>query len=222
MISRAKTGEPVFHGKTKDYPSIEEFKDFFLKKRISFNQRTEYNSLLNRWYSAQSVLYRIIQENNSEILHPYVKELFDYAKSTPSCKLSQQVSKFVGEFWDNHRKLHPRLKQCPCCGSFWIAENVKKRGRGQKYCSKDCETRFNFQSRVKDICSKKRSREVRKTVVRARIIKWLTYEYFEQNKAGAFRQVTKARAEEIYNELPEKAKTSMKEFSRIWAKPRWY
>lgn len=222
VVSKAGTGEPVFHGKNKDYPSIKEFKDFFLKEQIPLDE-SDYGLLVTCWYSTQSVFYRVIQENYNEVLHPYVKELFDYAiENKTAHKLSQWVFKYVRDFWNNQRALHPRLKQCPCCGAFWMADNVKKRGRVPVYCSKECENRFNYQSKTKDSDNKKTYRKLNCAKVKGEIIKWLIGNHYETNENGKYRFITKERASEIYSKLPEKAKTSMKEFNRIWAKPGGY
>lgn len=114
-----------------------------------------------------------------------------------------------------------RLRECPYCGRFWITK--RGRGRVQKYCSEECEIRFNQQSRETDNTNKKKNRKHRHDETKPKIIKWLLDNHYEQSKAGAFRNVDKTRANKIYdNELPGKAKTSMKEFFRIWAKPKGY
>lgn len=197
------------------------------ERRQSFKKNTacerEISGLLHSdWKVIHTVFYRVMQENCREKIHPFVKEVFDYARgSKPLNVLSERIRAYAWDFWDNHRPLHSRLKQCSCCGSFWIAGDVK-RGRVQKYCSEECESRFNYQSKASDICSKKRYRQVRKACVREGIIKWLKGNHYEQLKNGAYRLIDQTRAEEIYDELPEKAKTSMREFERIWRKPRWY
>ncbi len=129
---------------------------------------------------------------------------------------------YILDWWANYKELYPCVKLCPCCGSFWIADNMKKRGRVQRYCGKECEIKFNQQSRTKDSCNKKRYRIMSHSKVKKDVIEWLLCNHYEQNKNGVYGFVTKIRANEIYDELPEKAKTSMKEFFRIWAKPRGY
>ena len=90
------------------------------------------------------------------------------------------------------------------------------------YCSKGCETRFNYPSRVTGNSNKKIYTKLRHAKVQREIIKWLIHNYHEQNRQGVFRLVTETRANEIYNELLEKAKTSMKEFDRIFIKPKGF
>jgi hypothetical protein len=129
---------------------------------------------------------------------------------------------YILDWWANYRELYQCVKPCPCCGSFWIADNTKRRGRIQKYCSEDCEIRFNQQSRTKDNSYKKHHRNNNYKNVKKEIIEWLINNYPEQNRQGVFRFVTKVRANKIYDELSGKAKTSMKEFDRIFKKPKGY
>lgn len=158
VVSRAETGEPVFHGKNKDYPSIKEFEDFFLKERIPFDEKRDYGFLITCWYTTQSVLYRVLQGNDNEEPHPYVKELFDYGRENkPSHKLSQRVNECVWDFWDNKRALHSRLRQCRCCGGFWI-----KNGKQRFFCSKVCNDVFNKQSRHSNSRSASASKKARR------------------------------------------------------------
>jgi hypothetical protein len=161
VVSKAETGEPVFHGKNKDYPSIKEFKDFISKERIPLNKKRDYGFLITCWYSTQSVFYRVIQGNDKEVLHPYVKELSDYAiENKTAHKLSQWVFKYVRDFWNNQRALHSRLRQCRCCGKFWLIENTKIKPR--VYCSDKCNKAFHKQAREKNSKSSSASKKARR------------------------------------------------------------
>jgi hypothetical protein len=107
----------------------------------------------------------------------------------------------IMDFGINHKKLHSRLKQCPYCGSFWITE--EKRGKPQKFCSKKCEDRFNQNSRQVDQDNKKRCRSYGRLKAKKDIINYLRESGFTQLKA-----------EEIYNKLTDKCKSSLREFKR--------
>lgn len=175
IISISKTGEPVFHGKDIElFPLIVGFcfeKGILLKKNcrhIFFHKKCNYSMAMTCWYIAQSVLYRVIQENDNEVLHPFVKMAFDYAKhNKPGHELSRWVSKCAWDFWDNQRSLHSRLRQCPSCGVFWIAKEKRDRGKPQTYCHEECENAFNQASRRKNseasrICKKQKRKKSRR------------------------------------------------------------
>lgn len=52
--------------------------------------------------------------------------------------------------WLNYEELHKRLRQCPCCGTFWIQE--KKRGRPSDFCNKKkCGNVINYWTRKKKV-----------------------------------------------------------------------
>lgn len=155
MIARAKNGELILHG-GKRHPTIEEFQGFFLK---GFNEKSDYNMFRVYWRKFQSVFYRIIQENDKEELHFIVKKDFEDVKEKPAHELLQVVFECVWDFWNNQRALHSLLRQCPCCGAFWIAKEKKGRGKPQKYCYKKCENEFNQASRRKN---SKASRDCKK------------------------------------------------------------
>ena len=59
----------------------------------------------------------------------------------------------------NHEKLCSRLKQCPCCGSFFI---VKEKKKPKKYCDDKCKAFFKPPSRQDDREAKKVTREEKK------------------------------------------------------------
>ena len=158
IISISKDGEPVFHGKNIElFPLIVDFcskKGILLKKNckhVFSHKKCNYSMAMTYWYIAQSFFNRVMQVNSREDVHPFVKMAFDYAKENkPAHKLSQRVSQCVWDFWDNQRALHSRFRQCPCCGSFWIAKAKMGRGSPQKYCPGKCENEFNQASRRKN------------------------------------------------------------------------
>ena len=64
--------------------------------------------------------------------------------------------------------MHAHLKQCKCCGKFWIEANTRK-----KYCCKKCEDRFNQASREANRDSKASSRKWKKLTAKKEIVNWL-------------------------------------------------
>lgn len=226
---KSSTREPVFHGKNIElFPLIAEFcsnKGILLEKdcdHVFTHRNCNYSMAMTYWYCAQSIFNRVMLENEGENVHPFVKTAFDYmVVNTPSHELSKMVDSRGLEFWNDYRALHSLLRQCQCCGKFWISEN--KKGRKRKiYCSKKCNDVFNSQSRLIDNKSKKEDRAAKRDNTRAIIIEWLTENHWQQNEGGKFRFITKGKAQEIYNNLPEKAKTSVKDFNKNWARPRGY
>jgi len=155
VMSKAKTGEFVYHGKDELCPTTKEFKDFFSKNQIEFDDYTElYIEFENCWYTSLAAFYRAIEGDDNNILSPYIHFLFHYTKGRNPLddyhKLRECVSSHIKDLFFNRRALHSLLRQCPCCGSFWIAEEKLGRGRPQKYCSGKCENEFNQPSRGKN------------------------------------------------------------------------
>ncbi len=40
--------------------------------------------------------------------------------------LSQATCAYILDFWHNHRELHQHLRQCKCCGKYWIEANKRR------------------------------------------------------------------------------------------------
>jgi len=76
--------------------------------------------------------------------------------------------------WSDCNELHKCLRQCLCCGKFWI-EKVTKGVRGRKriYCSDQCENMFNLPSRKANKDSQASSREWKKQAAKKEIVDWL-------------------------------------------------
>jgi hypothetical protein len=68
--------------------------------------------------------------------------LFSGFKYSHDNTLIQVVCAYILDFWHNHRELHQHVRQCQCCGKFWIEAKA-----GKKFCCKKCEDRFNQASR---------------------------------------------------------------------------
>lgn len=54
---------------------------------------------------------------------------------------------YILDFWYNHKELHSYLRQCKCCGLFWVIQEDRKRGRNRMFCSEACKRVFHQQSR---------------------------------------------------------------------------
>lgn len=201
-------------------------------KRLGFDNKTAckndvHGVLQSDWDTVRTILFRIIQESSGESVYPGLLKHFNWVKSLPSKWLSRHILSLhiranILDFWDNYRLLHPLLRQCPCCGAFGLIAKRKKRGRAQEYCSRECEVRFNQEDRETQRKRKKIYAKCRENIAKKEIIKWLVLNYHELNSEGAYRMIGRDRAIEIYSDLPGKAKASLREFLRIFAKPRGF
>jgi hypothetical protein len=214
-ISISKTGEPVPHGKNIElFPLIVDFcskRVILLEKNfnhVSLHKKCNYSMAMTYWHIAQSFFNRVIQENNREDVHPFCEKAFDYAKKNkPGHELLKRVNDSVWDFWNNHRSLHSRLRQCLCCGAFFLLREMQK-GRRPVYCGRECKAAFNLVSCEKDSTTKKNNREQKRKTAAVGIIKWL-------RDAG----LSKHKAEEIYNDRERtspKTVASLKEFKRTY------
>lgn len=204
VMSRAKTGELVYHGKDKLCPTTKEFKDFFSKNQIEFDDYTELCiEFENCWYTTLAAFYRAIEGDDNNILSPYIQFLFHYTRGRNPLddyhKLRECVSSHIKDLFFNQRALHPRLRQCPCCGAFWRAK--KSRGRPRKFCCEKCSTRFDDQtSEVNGIASKK-SKEQKKKTAKREILEVMKRKYG-------------SNAEKVYKQEIEGKISSYKDFVR--------
>jgi hypothetical protein len=86
--------------------------------------------------------------------------------------LEQVICAYALDFWHNHRELHAHLRQCKCCGKFWIETNTRR-----KYCCTKCEDRFNQASRqaVRESLRKQRKDldKKKEDIAHNEIINWL-------------------------------------------------
>ena len=117
--------------------------------------------------------------------------------------------------WSNCEELHSRLKQCPCCGAFRIQE--MKRGRPRDFCNKKCGGVINPWPTKKENEKKKEYRKIKRGSEKIKIIQYLTKDMFEKNKDGFLREISKERAEKIYEEEKQKSTnnvSSLAEFIR--------
>jgi hypothetical protein len=73
--------------------------------------------------------------------------------------LTQVLCASILDFWCNHKELHSQLRQCICCGRFWIQQEKKRRGSKCTFCSKKCNVVFHMQSRQDNLKNVKTKRK---------------------------------------------------------------
>lgn len=213
-------GETEFLGKKDFYPSLKEFKDFFLKwgifpieakigiiavtteaekapdqtkeiinfkiqlKDVNFiyegqlflkedkkSDERVYPLLKTFWKEALKAFHHILRVNGSDLGILQTKDAFRIYNFCISRQeegvfpfshdgtLPFALYAYILDLWITHKEIHSRLKQCLCCGVFWIAEEERGCGRPQTFCSEKCENVFNSPSRSKN---KKASRDCKK------------------------------------------------------------
>lgn len=85
--------------------------------------------------------------------------------------LVQVICAYTLDFWHNHKEWHKSLRQCSCCGKFWVGTKTKK------YCCKKCLDRFNQASRQAVSESVRKQRKTQNNeiegIVHNEIITWL-------------------------------------------------
>ncbi len=215
-ISISNTGEPVPHGKNIElFPLIVDFcskRGILLKKNckhVLSHKKCNYSMAMTCWHIAQSIFNRVIQENNREDVHPFCEKAFDYAKKNkPGHELLKRVNDSVWDFWNNHRSLHSRLRQCLCCGAFRIEPNMVKKGKPRSvFCSKECDVSFHQPTREKNAKSSKKSKEFAKKIQAKKDCKRIS-EIYQHNGYG------KADAEKKAAQWVQVQGKSFKQFRR--------
>lgn len=68
-------------------------------------------------------------------------------KFKPDNTLPCAIYAYIFDLWFNHKELHSYLRQCKCCGLFWVIQEDRKRGRNRMFCSEACKRVFHQQSR---------------------------------------------------------------------------
>lgn len=164
------------------------------------------------WKAVRAVIHCTMQKDDNENIGSHVKEMLEILMPTTNCQthpMPKTIYNAVFSLWTNRKGSRSRLKQCPCCGSFFIVKKERKRGRPQKYCPKKCEDRFNYPSRSVGRETKKKTREILKskkqTKTRNEIVDFLV------NKG-----LSKEGAKKEYNKLPEHSKSSLSNFKRTY------
>ncbi len=177
-----------YRGKKGDLPSPKEYKDFFRKTRIKNNKRDDCLPPLRAWFMvcsslspnvtivAEHFIYRSYKYRQIPIPKPdeenlMLDKLINGLEYPHDNTLTQVACAYILDFWHNHRELRQHVRQCRCCGKFWIEKTRKK------YCCKKCEDRFNQASRQSVRESRRTQRKKlskdEKTIAPNEIINWL-------------------------------------------------
>lgn len=219
--SKTQNGQPIFIGTKSIYPSLSEFKNFFLNNGIPPEKLTEIvkfekqsitdevheNFLFlkedkggkNIIVDGEFVSKKLFKVKESEWeayldLKMYTNVVFasfyhmmqlktniftelkyayerytkqsgnlDIQTGTVTFKhdntLPLAIYAFILDFWINHKELHSYLRQCKCCGEFWIEQKNRERGRKRIFCSEDCKRIFHQQSRSDNLKAVKIKRD---------------------------------------------------------------
>jgi len=154
------SGKLFYAGKTDDYPPLEEYNDFLGRTRLKPFKRKGIESnfhmisilvcsslISERTSYAEHFIYLnykyreipIPEPAEDGLMHGKLVNGLEYPHDkTPT----QAACAYILDYWHNHKDLHQHVRQCNCCGLFWIeAKTIKK------YCCKKCEDRFNQASR---------------------------------------------------------------------------
>ncbi len=229
-------GEVRFCGTKDDEPSPEEFRDFLSKTGISKGRNMKQEKIKKFWTTAECSLTSKMTFNEKFLIicqgyaqHSVYKHfkkkqiqlpersVDDYTSLINGLTYShdntlvQATCAYILDFWHNHRELHQHLRQCKCCGKYWIEANTRRK----YYCCKKCEDRFNQASRqgVRESLRKQRAKQGKdkKEITHNEIINWLC-------KTGGY---TPKKAEEILNNEKHRKSTNVKSlanFKRTYGK----
>ena len=128
--------------------------------------------------------------------------------------LPQALYAIILDFANPFKELHQYLRQCPCCGRFWIPENNKRNYQG-KYCDDKCKAFFKPRSRQDDREARKVAREEKKDNLKESDLSVIKEKYRVKIN-GKYRKVLdKKEAERIYNKLSKKKKKELKSLETI-------
>ncbi|MCR4290221.1 MAG: hypothetical protein NUV86_08170 [Candidatus Scalindua sp.] len=144
---------------------------------------------------------QIVQPDVDVANHYGVKYLHDNTFIQTTCA-------FIQDFWNNHRELHSRLRQCQCCGKFEFVLSGK-----YTYCSTKCRQTFNRKAREADkalkTSSRKKIKEVIIPIVKEEIKNYLRNEY------GYTEKEAEAEYEKWHSKYPPST-TSLKSFKSFF------
>ena len=204
--SKEQNGELIYIGNEDDYPSPEEIKDFLSKTGIKEGRKKlKYRDVkVIRNTVIHSLVYKseignshyVLRERIQSFVRKYIKPkqiqlpdinidgkecLINGLKYSHDNTLTQVACAYILDYWHNHRELPQYLRQCKCCGKFWIEAKTKK-----KFCCKKCENRFNQASRqaVRESLKKQRkiyNRDV-DDIAHNEIVDWLCNEHMYKLK----------------------------------------
>ena len=171
-LKKDDSGKLLYAGKDGDHPSLEEYNDFLRKTGLkSFKRKGHEPTFLtililvcsslipDRTSYAENFIpihykYKEIpmpQLPDEGLMHGKLVNGLEYPHDkTPT----QAACAYILDYWHNHKDLHQDVRQCNCCGTFWIGAKTRK-----KYCCMKCENRFNQASRQATRESLKKQRE---------------------------------------------------------------
>lgn len=210
-----KNGEPVFIGHGACYPTKEAFNLFLAKYGFPLIGEVDSNfgfpsckefALWNKVFHIFSYLARVGMGidpgeygGSQDLLYDFCREHVKSNKYSPIHtkhmvpfnNLHDTVIACLYVFWERHTDLHSRLRQCQCCGRFWMAENKTR----DVFCGKVCKNKFHESSRednkkrVKTIRAD--NREYQKEEDVKKLVEWL------ENKEGYTPEEAKSRAHKL-------------------------
>lgn len=213
-----ESNEPMFLGKAKFFPRKDDFKDFFLKHGIVNANLIENKDICDKvlflWNELSMAFARLLTNNKKqqEFGQGAIKSFCNYYLKNYSSKEIRNIllgripeSNFIPDTiylstlqWFNDKELHPFLKQCQCCGKFWIKEKSRK-GRERKFCSDECDKGFHKWSRQEQANYTKSKRSQNKKDQQKKdypeMIKWL------MNKEGYTPRDAKKKANQWIFEI---------------------
>jgi hypothetical protein len=204
-------------------------KEFFAE-----GEKAAYNALKNLWITAITALHYALKLTNNNENELFIKEFEErlykfYTIQSNSSMMSFDVLKrktifqhdntlplaiyaFILDFWINHKELHTYLRQCKCCGKFWIEQKNNERNRKRMFCNEDCKRIFHQQSRSDNLKAVKikrnRLKEKKQKEDYSQLIELLLKNDYTQKEAK----------EESFEWIYKKGK-SFKEFKRTRAVP---
>ncbi|GAN31890.1 MAG: hypothetical protein DYG83_18145 [Candidatus Brocadia sp. AMX2] len=148
-----ENGKPVFAGHGKCYPTAEEF-NIFLGK-YGFPPTGKEFELWNKVFYIFSYLARINMgielseyEESPYLIGEFLRKYEKDNRVRFGGSLESTICACIYGFWEKRKDLHSRLKQCKCCGTFWIVEKRKGRGKPKSvFCDEVCGKKFGESSR---------------------------------------------------------------------------
>lgn len=212
--------KPVFVGHDNCYPTREEFNTFLEKHKfplvgevssdLGFPSCEEFG-LWNKVFHVFSYLARVSMgiepgeyEGSQSLAYDLCREHTESNRYSPINSnrvmfynnLEDTLLACIYAFWERNKDLHSQLRQCQCCGVFWITRNKKGRGKpGSVFCGEVCKKRFHESSRE---VNKKRvktiradNREYQKKEDSKKLVEWL------KDKEGYTLKEAKNRAHKL-------------------------
>ncbi|GEM_PF-4379876 len=185
-----------FYNYYQDNPPIEH-RFFSAVDDVRFGLALFFNNLVDGTATYKSLVLHI-----SHIKDLWRKSLFKDKPVIPGVLYACIANSVI-----DGQEIYSRLRRCPCCGSFWILDNMKKRGRPQVHCGNKCKGIFNYPSRPKGNETQQKHRDSLKDIK-------IKNAHFEIEEYLVERGYSRKEATEIYNNLSKSQRSSFKEFYR--------